>query len=326
MVCRQVGPARYRDVRQFSFLDGGDPGVSDNRASEAGALGVVVVTHNSAAIVGECLASVRTHGPSTGVVTTIVVDSGSTDDSIETAEAVAGTRVVSLGRNAGYAAGVNAGIAALTDAEVVLVLNPDIRLTAGAFDALLRALAIDGTGIAVPRIVDDAGALQHSLRRRPTLLRAAGEAVLGGTRAGRFDALGEMVVAPSAYERPAVVDWATGAAMLISRACLETVGRWDESFFLYSEETDFALRAAASGFATRYTPDATVVHLGGEAMTSPTLYRLLTLNRLELYRRNHHRAASAGYRAALTVNEALRAPFAPTHRAALRGLVAGASR
>ena len=300
--------------------------MSVNRASESGALGVVVVTHNSAAIVGDCLASLRANAPAIGALRMVVVDSGSTDTSVAVASAAPETEVVSLGRNAGYAAGINAGVAALGPVDAVLVLNPDIRITAGAIEALHRALGVAGTGIVVPRIVDDDGTLQHSLRRRPSLLRATGEAVLGGTRAGRFSALGEMMVDTDAYDHPGVVDWATGAAMLISRACLDAVGRWDESFFLYSEETDFALRAAAAGFAMRYTPDATVVHLGGEAMTSPSLYRLLTLNRLELYRRNHTRVASACYRAALTVNEGLRAPFAATHRAALRALVGGSAR
>ena len=46
--------------------------------------------------------------------------------------------------------------------------------------------------------------------------------------------------------------------MLISRACLARVGTWDESFFLYSEETDFALRARDSGYVLRYIPDVEV--------------------------------------------------------------------
>ncbi|MEY2404921.1 MAG: hypothetical protein QOD38_2472, partial [Acidimicrobiaceae bacterium] len=252
----------------------------------------------------------------------VVVDSGSSDATVELAtNAVPEAVVLSLDGNRGYAAGINAGIRALDAAGPVLVLNPDIRLAVGVIRALQAALAEPGTGIAVPRIVDDHGHLQHSLRRRPTLLRAIGEAVLGGGRSGRFPALGEMVMATPPYEEAGVHDWATGAAMLISRSCLDAVGPWDESFFLYSEETDFALRAAAAGFSLRYTPEATVTHLGGDAMTSPQLYARLTTNRLALYRRHHARVASGAYRGALILGEAVRAPFAPTHRAALRALL-----
>jgi GT2 family glycosyltransferase len=296
--------------------------VSDGRAGGADALGIVIVMHNSAEVIPDCLASIAAVASEANSLSVAVIDSGSSDASIERASAAAPTAIVlSLDGNEGYAAGVNAGVRALGSADAVLVLNPDIRLLPGSLRALQSVLAVPGTGIAVPRIVDDRGTLQHSLRRRPTLLRAAGEALLGGRTAGRFSALGEMVVSAETYERAGVIDWATGASMLISRACVDAVGPWDESFFLYSEETDYALRAADAGFAVRFTSDATVVHLGGEAMTSPSLYALLTTNRLRLYRRRHGRLASAGFRGALTAGELLRAPFAATHRAALRALL-----
>jgi N-acetylglucosaminyl-diphospho-decaprenol L-rhamnosyltransferase len=58
----------------------------------------------------------------------------------------------------------------------------------------------------------------------------------------------------------------------------------DESFFLYSEETDFALRAGDLGFETAFVPNAKVTHLGGESRVSPALWSLLTVNRVRLYR------------------------------------------
>jgi GT2 family glycosyltransferase len=283
-------------------------------------LGVVVVAHDSAAIIGDCLESVAADAPPDTSV--VVVDNASNDGTPDAARAaMPPAEICETGRNAGFAGGINAGLARVAEADEVLILNPDVRLGGGAIAALQAALRVPGTGIAVPRILDEHGDMQWSLRRRPTLLRAVGEAVLGGARAGRIPAFGELVADHEAYERTAVADWATGAAMLLSRACIEAVGPWDESFFLYSEETEFALRAADAGFALRYTPDATVIHLGGESTTSPELYRLMTANRLALYRRRHSRTAAAAFRAALIVNESLRAPRGPTHRAALRTLV-----
>ena len=166
-------------------------------------------------------------------------------------------------RNGGYAAGVNLGARHSTPGHDLLVLNPDTRVRAGAVDALRSALAVPGTGIAVPRLLHPDGSTAFSQRRRPTLLRALGEAVLGGERAGRVGTLGEIVVDPAMYTTPCEVVWASGAAMLVDRRCHDALHGWDESFFLYAEETDLCLRAADLGWRTRYAPDAVVEHIGG---------------------------------------------------------------
>ena len=224
-------------------------------------LGVVMVAHRSAVVIGDCLRSVAadlatiSETVHEAQATVVVVDNASTDDSVAVARAALPDVVVhQTGANLGYAAGLNAGFACLPDADKVLVLNPDVRLLPGALAAMLAAFSDPGIGIVVPRIVDEGGAVQWSMRRRPTVLRAFGEAVLGGRRAGRVRPLGEMVVDEDAYAAPACPDWATGAAMLLSRRCIDTIGLWDESFFMYSEETEYALRAANAGFILKYTP------------------------------------------------------------------------
>ena len=65
------------------------------------------------------------------------------------------------------------------------------------------------------------------------------------------------------------MDWATGAAWLVSADCVAAVGLLDERYFLYSEETEYMLRAGSAGFAVRYEPEAFAVHAGGEQATSP---------------------------------------------------------
>ena len=238
----------------------------------------------------------------------VLVDNASSDRTLEVARASApGAVLVALDRNLGYSAGINAGIDAGHTSDAILILNPDVRLRTRSVAGLLEALTVPGTGIAVPRMVGSDGTLSYSLRREPTVLRALGEALLGGDRAGRFPLLSEVVRQDGRYDEAGTADWATGAAMMISRRCLEAVGPWDESFFLYSEETDFALRARDAGFALRYTPSAEVVHLGGESGVSPYLWSLLTRNRVRLYRRRHGAGRSALFFAAVALNEALRA-------------------
>jgi N-acetylglucosaminyl-diphospho-decaprenol L-rhamnosyltransferase len=281
----------------------------------------IVVTYDSADVVGGCLDALAAHAPDVSVV---VVDNGSRDRTEEIVNARPVALVRSL-RNGGYAAGINLGARRAAPGDDLLVLNPDTRIGAGAVEALARALAEAPAGIAVPRLVDPDGSTALSQRRAPTVLRALGDAVLGGERAGRIACLGELVVDPDAYTRSGVVDWASGAAMLVDRRCHEALRGWDESFFLYAEETDLCLRAADLGWLTRYTPDAVVQHIGGHGERTP-LRELMVVNKAVLYRRRHGRARALAYRSALVVQEALRAWRGPYQRAALGRLLGRRSR
>jgi GT2 family glycosyltransferase len=118
------------------------------------------------------------------------------------------------------------------------------------------------------------------------------------------------------------VDWATGAVLLVSAACAAACGPWDESFFLYSEETEYALRARDLGFATRLEPAARAVHLEGESRLSPRLWTILTVNRVRLYRRRHRGPAALAYWAVILAGEAARAALGrPRSRRAVAALV-----
>lgn len=289
-------------------------------------LAVVIVTYHSSEVVADCLKSVRLALRDQGPARVIVVDNASADDTVDLVRRIdPAAEVVRMERNKGFAGGVNAGILAAPGCDV-LVLNPDVRLDPDAIARLRETLTVPGTGIAVPELTHEDGSLQLSLRRRPTVLRAIGEALLGGRRAGRFAPLGELVVDRSHYARERTVDWATGAAWMISRACVETLGLLDERYFLYSEETEYMLRAGEHGFALRYQPRARAVHIGGAQKTSAPLWALSAANRVRLHRERHGRVRALAMRAAVLVNEGLRAvgkggARGHRHRLALRALL-----
>ncbi|WP_158843698.1 glycosyltransferase [Saccharothrix deserti] len=284
-------------------------------------LAVVVVTYHSAEVVEDCLKSVAVALESIPDGRIVVVDNASTDDTLDIVARVApDAQVVARTTNDGFGAGVNAGFAAAPDCDV-LVLNPDVRLDADAIMLLRAALALPGTGIAVPRLSGADGAPQLSLRRAPNPLRALGEAFLGGTRAGRFDALGELVVDPIRYETAGTSDWATGAAWLISREAREATGVLEERYFLYSEETEYMLRAGKRGYAIRYEPRARAVHFGGEQSTSPVLWSMATTNRVRMVRERSGRLAAFVMWCAVLLNELVRAPRGVKHRKALGDLL-----
>jgi GT2 family glycosyltransferase/glycosyltransferase involved in cell wall biosynthesis len=288
-------------------------------------LAVVIVTYHSAEVIESCLRSVKDELDTERSARIVVVDNASTDGTLDlVASAAPEAHIVPLHANNGFAAGVNAGIASSPGCDV-LVLNPDVRLEPGALRALRERLATPGTGIAVPLLLDDTGTPQLSLRRRPTTLRAVGETLLGGTRSGRFPALGELVTDSGRYKKSGTVDWATGAAWLVSRECVEAIGTLEERYFLYSEETEYMLRAGDRGFAVRNEPHAVAVHLGGEQSTSSELWALSATNRVRLRREHDGRLAALTMWFAVVANELLRAVVrgrsgGARHRAALRQL------
>lgn len=282
---------------------------------------VIVVTYRSVAVLPGFLAALPAALRGVERTEVVVVDNDSDDGTVPIAIASGVVdRVVALGSNRGYAAGINEGVAAAPGHDAYLVMNPDIRLWPHAVGFLAQAATWPRVGISVPRLEDEHGQLQHSLRREPSVLRALGEAVLGG-RAGRWPALGEVVTESRAYSMVGVADWATGGAMFMTARCLQALGPWDESFFLYGEEVEFALRARDAGFLLAYVPEARATRLVGEG-PSPAIWALMCANKAKLFRRRHGRCAAALYRAVLTGGEALRAVMGRAgSRAALRRLI-----
>jgi N-acetylglucosaminyl-diphospho-decaprenol L-rhamnosyltransferase len=248
---------------------------------------VVIVTYNSARVVGDLLDSLPAalDGLTADVV---VVDNGSADETVSLLESRGDCHVV-RSANVGYAAGINRGVREAAGSDAILVLNPDARLHARSVAPLLQALHEPHTGIVAPQVRSPDGSLELSLRRKPTLLRA-----LGLTRTG-IPALSEYVGAAGEYAHPHVVDWALGAALLMSRACFDALDGWDESYFLYSEETDLSLRARDIGLLTRYEPRSVAVHIGGQSGRNDKTHAMQIINRVRLYRRRNGVVASWGY-------------------------------
>ncbi len=304
-------------------VSGDTPGV----ASPVPAIAVVIVTYNSADLIDRCLDSLVAGCRGVKLVEVIISDNASSDQTLARAGQHVDNiplRILRLAHNAGYAAGINAAVATLDPrVEAVLVLNPDITVRPGAVRVLVDALREPSRGIAVPKLLNPDGSLQLSLRRLPTVTRAFVEAVIGGDRAARVGSLGERIANPRLYDRQGPACWATGAAMLISVDVWRDIGPWDESFLLYSEETDFALRARDRGWQLWFEPAAVMEHIGGENVTTnPALFALLAVNRVRLFRQRNGHLRGAAYHAAVALGEAIRAAAGRrTARAAVVALV-----
>ncbi|HEX6601218.1 MAG TPA: glycosyltransferase family 2 protein [Solirubrobacterales bacterium] len=204
---------------------------------------VYIPNFNGAAQLGRTL---RSLGAQTRPVEVVLIDNGSSDDSVELARReLPQVRVVALERNHGFGPAINRALAE-HPADQVILLNNDAEAEPRFVEALL-----DGLGAGVDSV---AGVLLQE--RAPELIDSAG-VVADATLMG-FDYLhGEP--ASAAVSAPAPLG-PTGGAALYRREALERVGGFDERIFLYYEDLDLALRIAAAGGRCRLAPEARALH------------------------------------------------------------------
>jgi len=261
--------------------DAGAATPAESPTAASPAVAVVVVNHDAGDALGVFLASLDGEM----VREKIVVDNDSTDGSMDGVDADPAVRVVHSGANLGYGSGVNRGLAA-TDADLVLVSNPDVSVHPGAMAALVGAFTADPTlAIAGPCILSADGTRYPSARRFPSPSVAVGHALLGVLSPGnRFTRRYRMAdLDPPASPRPSAVavDWVSGACFMARHRALKELGGFDESYFMYMEDVDLCWRAHRAGWNISYVPAAVVTHQQGLS-TGRRPYRMLLV---------HHRSA-----------------------------------
>lgn len=239
-------------------------------------LSIVIVSFNARTDLVNCLLSLKKYPPS-AAHEIIVVDNASADGSVEAARAIAGIRVVEMGRNAGFSAANNAGIREATG-ELLLLLNSDTLVPAGALDQLLAKLAeTPSAGIAGPRLVDGEGRPELSFGRMISPLNE----------------LWQQRRTPAWIEketgREQFVDWVSGACLLVHRADAERAGLLDERFFLYTEDVDFCHAVRKLGRKVLFTPVASITHLRGRSRASrpEASQRAYRASHIAFYEKHH---------------------------------------
>jgi len=217
---------------------------------------VVVATFNGMPYVEQCLESVAG-------CELVVVDSGSTDGTLELVrERFPQARLIDQ-EFRGLAAAWNSGIRA-GSGRYVLLLNSDAWFKADGLDRLL-AFADEHTeaGIVGPRLLNLDGTLQRSVRGFPTLWRLATEYLLLRKLAPRSRALNAFYGGHFEHDSVREAEFLRGACLLLRREAVEEIGLLDESLFLFSEEVDLCYRMRKAGWKVLFYPGAEVVHVGG---------------------------------------------------------------
>jgi N-acetylglucosaminyl-diphospho-decaprenol L-rhamnosyltransferase len=259
-----------------------------------GGIAVVIVNYESGRALVRCVEGWRAES----ATELVVVDNGSVDRSLEEIRRrFPEVEVLVPGRNLGYGAAANRGVAA-TESELVLVCNPDLEVRPGALAVLADALAGHPACAVVGPLIRTAGGDRYpSARQFPSLIDAAGHALLGiFAPDNRFTRSYQQAHLGDASGGLQMVDWVSGACFLARRSAFEQVGGFDEAYFMYVEDVDLCWRLGRLGWLVAYAPMAEVVHLQGVS-TDRHPYRMIF---------EHHRSllrfatrSTAGWRKAL---------------------------
>lgn len=230
-------------------------------------LSLVVVCHHSAEVVPSCVESFRREARTVGVECEVVVVEQSEDADEEAAAVATGAERVLVRPNRGYAAGLNAGIAAAAG-DVLLLANPDLRFGESSLRGLLDALG-DGFDVVGPQLTwDPAGTVLFPVAEDPApraellrTLRRRHQVVWDWGLGSWLDTMWRAWSASG----PVQVSCLRGPLLVLRRHTADRFGPFDERYFLYYEETQWLWRARRLGGRFAVVGDSRVEHHWGHS-------------------------------------------------------------
>ncbi len=228
-------------------------------------LSSIVVNWNTADLLAQCLAALAAHTPAGVNHQVIVVDNGSTDDSVRVVrEKFPDVHLIASGQNEGYQRANNRGLRAATGEQLLLV-NSDAMVQEGSIAGLLARMDADPRAAIVgPRLVYGDGSFQRWTAGRAPDVAAIAAFYLYLERVSASAARRSLYLADDVATafRP---DWVSSACMLVRRSALDEIGLLDERYFCYMDDVDLCQRARDRGWNVWYEPASEVVHLMGQA-------------------------------------------------------------
>ncbi len=226
-------------------------------------LETIIVSHGAEGLLRNCLRSLREHPPEGGMRVT-VVDSGSPDSTPDMVEREFPAVRLIRRANVGFSAANNLALRA-SEAEAVLLLNPDTEVYAGTLDAALARLwSAQRIGMVGVKLVTGSGELDHACKRSfPTPLSALAHFTGIGRSEEASGALSQYRATQLGDDEPGEVDAVNGAFMLCRAEAVREVGLLDEGYWLYMEDLDWCHRFWDAGWRVFYEPAGTALHVKG---------------------------------------------------------------
>lgn len=234
-----------------------DIGMSALATPAPAEVAVVIVAHDSGAFLSAAVRSVLAQSVPVQV---IVVDNASRDGSIDTLPHDPRLRVLRNADNRGFGKACNQG-AAHSSAPLLLFLNPDCELPAGALAALCETIEAHGRiGLLGAQLLDTNGAPQAASRRQTPRPAHAIRVAMGLARPEPAPPFAQLTALADA---PEIVEATSGALMLLPRRLFEQLGGFDEGYVLHCEDLDLCRRVLAAGCEVAIAPQVRVPHHKG---------------------------------------------------------------
>ncbi len=290
------------------------PDLRADTVPRSGAADIVIVNWNSGPQLAACLRSIAVHGGA--VASVVVVDNGSQDGSDRVEAEDLPLELVRTGENLGFGRACNLG-AKHGSAPFILFLNPDAELrpdTLGEALGWLHNPEHARTGALGVRLVDEDGHVHRHCARFPGWRSFVGQSLGLTTILRRW--FPPIPMLDFDHATTARVDHVMGAFFLIRRGLFETLGGFDEDYFVYLEDLDLSRRIHRAGFDIQYLAEATAYHKGGGTSEQVKAHRLrYALNANMIYAAKHLSLPAAWLVAIVTL---CIEPFARSVRALAR--------
>lgn len=247
-------------------------------------LSIIIVNWNGAEFVGKCLKSVfesKFNKP----WEVIVIDNNSSDKSVEIIKQFPQVIAIENKENVGFGAANNQALKQATG-KFVFLLNPDTQIFPDSMEKLVKKIEEEEKiAIVAPQLVNENGSLQKEIGHFPGLV----DSILVLLKLHRLPFFKDLVYPKVDYSQEQEAEHLMGSALLIRSEVLNSVGVFDEHFFLWFEETDLEKRIKDAGWKLIYYPQVRVVHLLSKSIkqVSPLKRQLMWSKSLGIYFRKH---------------------------------------
>ena len=177
-------------------------------------------------------------------------------------------------KNLGFAKGINR-LLKYTRSTYQVILNPDTLITNDFLGKSVAYLeANQQLGILGPKILNVDGTIQGSARSFPTPLTSLFGRNSPITKLFPNNSITakNILTAKNGIQNPTIVDWISGACMVVRKEAILSIGGFDEQFFLYWEDADLCKRIKMTGWDVVYFPESQVVHYVGESSNTRPIF------------------------------------------------------
>jgi GT2 family glycosyltransferase len=228
-------------------------------------LSIIIVNWNVKPLLEKALLAIQKYPPS-AAYEVLVVDNASADGSIEMVrDKFPGVTAIANQRNLGFAGGNNVALK-LARGNIILLLNPDTEVQAGALQTYIDFFKNHTHAGAVGvKLLNSDGSLQRSCKSFPSWRTLLWSALFLDVLFPKSKLFGEYEMTYWDQDNERLVDQPMGAALGVRKEVVDKIGLMDEQFYMYFDEVDWCYRIKKAGYEIWFTPIASIIHHWGKS-------------------------------------------------------------